>query len=72
MGCCSSKSPIEDQYKSLVIQQPAPIILNKVTLEESDSDPPLFPLVPSDDDREAVSDPQTFTDEELNQYTQQL
>ena len=76
MGCASSlctfrRSQFEEQYEMLVASKPAPISLEKISLDQSDSDPPLFTINNSDID-DAVSDPETLTDEELNLYAGSL
>ena len=72
MGCVSSfcsfrRSQFEEQYEMLVASKPAPISLEKISLDKSDSDPPLFMIANSDVD-DAISDPETLTDDELNVY----
>ena len=76
MGCIQSlcqyrRGDFEEQYEMLVASKPAPISLEKIALDQSDSDPPLF-LVNNSDVDDAVSDPESLTDEELNLYAKGL
>ncbi len=61
----------DEQYEMLVASKPAPIALEKVTADKSDSEPPLFDVANSDVD-DAISGPETITDEELNLYADEL
>jgi hypothetical protein len=74
-SCCSFCSlrriKYDEQYEMLVASKPAPISLEKITVDQSDSDPPLFTVENSDVD-DAISDPETLTDEELNIYADGL
>ena len=76
MGSCASicafhRSQFDEQYEMLVASKPAPISLEKIAVDQSDSDPPLFTVENSDVD-DAISDPETLTDEELNLYADGL
>lgn len=75
MGCLQSfcsfrKNLFDEQYEMLMTSKPAPISLETIPLDPEDSDPPLFAIAKSDSD--AVSDPETLTDEELNLYADQF
>ena len=79
MGCLSSlcknnvQIDIEDQYKTLVVTKPAPVVLNDVLDQKSsDTDVPLFAEVSSDSDGPAIQVPASVTDEELNLYAESL
>lgn len=68
MGCltslCSKKDEVKDQYKSLVIDKPAPVELNVIHVESSDSsDSVLFPDIQdsSSDDPVVLPDPEMKT-----------
>lgn len=76
MGCCGSVNETADlavgsQYESLVVSKPAPIALEEVEAESSDTDVPLFAAISSDDDQ-LVGEPETLTDDELNAYAERL
>lgn len=73
--CCSNPTEyqeIEEQYQSLVVSKPAPLVLEKVAFNQSDSDIPLFQQVDSNSDNEIISDPKTISDEELNLFAQKI
>jgi len=76
MGCFQSLCPrsrdlYDEQYEMLVASKPAPISLEKVSIDKSDSDVPLFEVADSDEN-EAFSNPESVSDEEINQYSREL
>lgn len=78
MGCLSSicknnvQNDLEDQYQTLVITKPAPVILNPIHQDmDTDTDIPLFNQVSSGDEA-AIPNPESFSDEELNLYAESL
>lgn len=79
MGCVFSlcnnnvQNDLEDQYKTLVVTKPAPIILSPVRQnDDSDTDVPLFQQVSSDSDDRPIENPRSATDEEINLYAESL
>ena len=56
--CCCEKGqePIEEQYQSLVVSKPLPIALEKVEIDQSESDIPLFAPADTDGDLPVISD----------------
>lgn len=78
MGCLSSicknnvQNDLEDQYQTLVVTKPAPVILNPVHQDvDSDTDVPLFDQVSSGDEQ-AIPNPESISDVEFNLYTESL
>lgn len=60
-GCCSlcGKTPesrIVDQYENLMVSKPAPISLEALQNQSSDTDVPLFPEVDSQSDDANAAD----------------
>ena len=81
MGNCCTKDltnetqDIQDQFQSLVVGnniKPAPINIEKIDLDNSDSPVPLFETVPSEGEENVIANPETLSDDELNLYAQKI
>ncbi|KAK8867037.1 hypothetical protein M9Y10_010006 [Tritrichomonas musculus] len=78
MGCLSSicknnvQNDLEDQYQTLVITKPPPVILNTIHQDiDAESDVPLFDQVSSGDEP-IIPNPESISDEEFNLYAESL
>ena len=79
MGCFSSlcknnvQTDLEDQYQTLVVTKPAPVILNPIhqDINDDDTDVPLFNQVYSGDE-DMIPKAEQFSDEEFNLYGESL
>lgn len=70
-SCCNEKeSNREDQYKSLVVTKPQPVLLKTIDIDSSDSSVPLFAPADSDENQNNDSAPEVLSETEINIFEQ--